>query len=162
MRNEILKEIQSKGLSILKLHEKLNELNINHEFIDRKEESIKLGNDKKMSDIINDICLFSYQIFIEENGNKISLIQSPMSYGIRENLIEVYNFNQEPVVLDHEMAAVLINKKELNSYIIAVNEKNVEELEKLQEILQSLITKKEILKKEKTNESLFEKDARQM
>jgi hypothetical protein len=138
MRNEILKEIQSKGLSILKLHEKLKELNINHEFIDRKEEQIKRIKEKKEIDIINEICPFDYQIYIEENGNKISLIQSPYSYGITENLIEAYNFQYEPVVLDHEMAAVLIRKNKLNSYIIAVNEKNIEELEKLQEILQSL------------------------
>lgn len=36
MRTEILKKIQSEGLAILKLHQKLNELNIEHEFIDRK------------------------------------------------------------------------------------------------------------------------------
>lgn len=138
MRNEILKKIQSEGLAILKLHEKLNELNIEHEFIDRKEEQIKRTKEKKEIDRINNIYPFDYQIYIEENGNRISLIQSPYSYGITENLIEAYNFMDEPVVLDHEMAAVLINKKKLNSYIIAVNEKNVEELEKLQEILQSL------------------------
>jgi hypothetical protein len=162
MRNEILKKIQNEGLEILKLHDKLNELNINHEFIDRKEEQIKRIKEKKAIDTINEICPFYYQIYIEENGNKISLIQSFFSYGITKNLIEVYNFQHEPVVLDHEMAAVLIRKNKLNSYIIAVNAKNVEELEKLQEVLQSLITKKEILKKEKTNESLFEKDARKM
>lgn len=160
MRTEILKKIQSEGLAILKLHEKLNELNIEHEFIDRKEEQIKMAKEKKEIDRINNIYPFNYQIYVEENGNRISLIQSPYSYGITKNLIEAYNFMDEPVVLDHEMAAVLINKKKLNSYIIAVNEKNVEELEKLQEILQSLITKKEILKKEKTNELLFEKDKR--
>ena len=137
-RNEILKKIQDEGLGILKLHEKLNELNIEHGFIDRKEEQIKMAKEKKAIDVINDICPFDYQIYVEENGNRISLIQSGYSYGITENLIEAYNFQYEPVVLDHEMAAVLINKKELNSYIIAVNEKNVEELEKLQEILQSL------------------------
>lgn len=143
MRNEILKKIQSEGLSILKLHEKLNELNINHEFIDRKEDSIRIETDKKMSDIINNIVPFDYQIFLEENGNRISLIQSPYSYDVTENLIEIYNFQNEPITLDHEMAAALISKKKLNSYIIAVNEKNVEELEKLKEILHSLITKKE-------------------
>jgi hypothetical protein len=138
MRDELLKRIQAEGLAILKLHEKLNELNIEHEFIDRKEEKIKRIKEKKEIDIINEICHFYYQIYIEENGNKISLIQSFFSYGITKNLIEVYNFQHEPVVLDHEMAAVLIRKNKLNSYIIAVNEKNVEELEKLQEILQSL------------------------
>jgi len=133
-RNEILKKIQQEGLAILKLHEKLNELNIEHEFIDRK---LELEKGKGL-DFTNYICLFDYQIYVEENGNRISLIQSGYSYGITENLIEAYDFQYEPVVLDHEMAAVLINKKKLNSYIIAVNEKNVEELEKLQEILQSL------------------------
>lgn len=137
-RTEILKKIQSEGLAILKLHEKLNELNIEHGFFDRKEEQIKRIKEKKAIDVINEVCPFDYQIHIEEDDNQISLIQSPYSYGITENLIEVYNFQDEPVILDHDMAAVLINKKKLNSYIIAVNEKNVEELEKLQEILQSL------------------------
>lgn len=153
-RTEILKKIQDEGLAILKLHEKLNELNIEHEFIDRNEERIKMIREEKSvvkasTDTIKKVYPFDYQILIEENGNRISLIQSPYSYGITENLIEAYNFMDEPVVLDHEMAAVLINKKKLNSYIIAVNEKNVEELEKLQEILQSLITKKEKIKPSK-------------
>lgn len=117
MRNEILKKIQSEGLAILKLHEKLNELNIEHGFIDRN-----LKKDKRL-DFTNYINLFDYQILIEENGNSISLIQNGFSYGIKENLIEAYNFQHEPVILDHEMAAVLISKKKLNSYIIAVNEK---------------------------------------
>jgi hypothetical protein len=162
MRNEILKKIQNKGLSILKLHEKLNELNIEHEFIDRKEEQIKRIKEKKEIDIINETFPFDYQIYVEENGNRISLIQSPYSYRVTENLIEAYNFQDEPITLDHEMAAALIHKKKLNSYIIISNEKNTDDLEILKEVLQSLITKKEILKKEKTNESLFEKDARQM
>lgn len=138
MRNEILKKIQDKGLAILKLHDKLNELNIEHEFIDRKEEQIKMAKEKKAIDVINNICLFDYQIYVEENGNRISLIQSPYSYSITENLIEAYNFQDEPVVLDHELAAELINKKKLNSYIIIINEKNTDDLEKLKEVLQSL------------------------
>lgn len=139
MRNEILKEIQSKGLSILKLHDKLNELNIEHEFIDRKEEQIKIVKENKAIDVINDIYPFDYQIHVEENGNKISLIQSPYSYDITENLIEVYNFQNEPITLDHEMAAALIHKKKLNSYIIISNEKNTDDLEILKEVLQSFI-----------------------
>jgi ribosomal protein L33 len=131
MRNEILKKIQNKGLSILKLHEKLNELNIEHEFIDRKEEQIKRIKEKKAIDTINEICPFDYQIYIEENGNKISLIQSPYSYGIMENLIEAYNFQDEPIVLHDEIAATLISKKKLNSYIITINEKNDKVLEEL-------------------------------
>lgn len=143
IRDEILKKIQAEGLEIVKLHDKLNELNVEHEFIDRKSEMIRLENDKKMKDIIKNIRLFDYQIYVKENGNKISLIQSPYSYCITENLIEAYNLIDEPVVLDNELAAALINKKKLNSYIIAYNKKNDEELEKLKEIFHSLITKKE-------------------
>lgn len=128
MRDEILKKIQDEGLAILKLHDKLNELNINHEFIDRKEEQIKRTKGKKAIDAINDIYPFDYQIYVEENGNRISLIQSPYSYGITENLIEAYNFQHEPVVLHYETAAELISKKELNRYIIAVYEKIVDDL----------------------------------
>lgn len=135
MRNEILKKIQSEGLAILKLHEKLNELNIEHGFFDRKEEQIKRIKEKKAIDVINEVCPFDYQIHIEEDDNRISLIQSPYSYGITKNLIEAYNFQQEPVVLDHEMAAALLSKKKLNSYIIVVNEKNDEAIK---EIFQSL------------------------
>lgn len=130
-RTEILKKIQDEGLAILKLHDKLNELNINHEFIDRKEEQIKRIKEKKEIDVINDICPFDYQILIEEYGNEISLVQSYFTYGITKNLIEVYNFQQEPVVLDHEIAATLISKKKLNSYIITINEKNDKVLEEL-------------------------------
>lgn len=135
MRNEILKKIQDEGLAILKLHEKLKELKIDHEFIDRKEEQIKRIKEKKAIDTINEICPFDYQIYIEENGNRISLIQSPYSYGITKNLIEAYNFQYEPVILDHDMAAALIYGKKLNSYIIVVNDKN-DEL--IKEIFQSL------------------------
>ena len=136
MRNEILKKIQSEGLAILKLHEKLNELSIEHEFIDRKKERLKI--EMKIRDIINDIYLFDYQIYIEENGNRISLVQTPFSYGVTENLIEAYNFQHEPVVLNFETAAAVISKKKLNSYIVIINEKNTDNLEKLKEVLQSL------------------------
>jgi hypothetical protein len=138
VRNEILKKIQNEGLAILKLHDKLNELKIDHEFFDRKEEQIKRIKEKKAIDVINDICPFDYQIHIEENGNRISLIQSPYSYRVTENLIEAYNFQDEPITLYHEMAAALIHKKKLNSYIIISNEKNTDDLEILKEVLQSL------------------------
>jgi hypothetical protein len=138
MRTEILKKIQDEGLAILKLHDKLNELKIDHEFFDRKEEQIKRIKDKKAIDVINDICPFDYQIYIEENGNRISLIQSPYSYGIMENLIEAYNFQDEPIVLHAEAAAELIHKKKLNRFIIIIKEKNTDDLEKLKEIWQSL------------------------
>ena len=129
MRNEFLKKIQEKGLAILKLHEKLNELNIEHEFIDRKLEK------DNMLGFTDYICDFDYQIILQENDNRISLVQNGFSYGITENLIEAYNFQHEPVVIDHEMAAALIYKKKLNSYIIVVNDKN-DEL--IKEIFQSL------------------------
>lgn len=138
IRDEILKKIQAEGLAILKLHEKLNELNIEHEFIDRKLEWEKV----KGLEFTNYIRPFDYQIYVVENDNIISLLQSPFSYGITENLIEAYNFEHGPVVLDHELAAGLISQKKLNSYIIACYEKNEKELEELKEVWKSLITKK--------------------
>lgn len=137
MRNEILKKIQSEGLAILKLHDKLNELNVEHEFIDRKEEQIK--RKKESIDTINDILPFDYQMYVEENGNRISLIQSPFSYGITKNLIEAYNFMDEPVILNFETAVALISKKKLNSYIIIINEKNTDDVEKFKKVLKSLV-----------------------
>jgi hypothetical protein len=147
MRDELLKRIQAEGLAIIKLHKRLEELNIEHEFIDRKEKSISLESDKKMCDIIGEIVPFYYQIYVVEDGKEISLIQSPYSYGITENLIEAYNFEHEPVVLDHEHAADLISKKKLNSYIIDFNE----ELEKIKEVRESLITKKINIEEDKNN-----------
>lgn len=115
IRDEILKKIQAEGLAILKLHEKLNELNVEHEFIDRK-----LKKDKGLK-FKNYICPFDYQIYVEEDDKKISLIQNGFSYGITENLIEAYNFDDEPIILDCDHAAELIINKNLNSYIIASN-----------------------------------------
>jgi hypothetical protein len=141
MRDELLKRIQAEGLAIIKLHERLNELNIEHEFIDRKEKSISLESDKKMCDIIGEIVPFYYQIYVVEDGKEISLIQSPYSYGITENLIEAYNFEDEPVILHAETAAELIYEKKLNSFIKIIKEKNTDDLEKLKEINQNIITK---------------------
>lgn len=129
MKNKIFEKKQDEGLAIVKLHDKLNELNINHEFIDRKKEEENLYEEQIKRIIVNHIYPFDLQILIMENGNKISLVQSPFSYGITENLIEVYNFQHEPVILDDEMAAELISKKKLNSYIIAVNDKTDEDME---------------------------------
>jgi hypothetical protein len=141
IRDKILEKIQAEGLAIIKLHEKLNELNIEHEFIDRKEKSISLESDKKMCDIIGEIVPFYYQIYVVEDGKEISLIQSPYSYGITENLIEAYNFEDEPVILHAETAAELIYEKKLNSFIKIIKEKNTDDLEKLKEINQNIITK---------------------
>lgn len=123
IRNEILEKIQAEGLAILKLHEKLNELNIDHDFVDRKAESIKIAKSKKEIGIIKEIKPFDFQIIIKENGNELSLIQCAYSYGITQNLIEVYNFQHEPITISYDIAAVLINKKELNQYIIDLNGK---------------------------------------
>jgi hypothetical protein len=141
IRDKILEKIQAEGLAIIKLHERLNELNIEHEFIDRKEKSISLESDKKMCDIIGEIVPFYYQIYVVEDGKEISLIQSPYSYGITENLIEAYNFEDEPVILHAETAAELIYEKKLNSFIKIIKEKNTDDLEKLKEINQNIITK---------------------
>lgn len=123
IRNEILEKVQAEGLAILKLHEKLNELNIEHDFVDRKAESIKLAESKKEIGIIKEIKPFDFQIRIKENGNELSLIQCAYSYGITQNLIEVYDFKYEPITISYDIAAVLINKKELDQYIIDLNEK---------------------------------------
>jgi hypothetical protein len=128
IRDKILEKIQAEGLAIIKLHEKLNELNIEHEFIDRKEESIN-------------IFPVNYQIYVEEDGKRISLIQNGFSYGITENLIEAYNFEDEPVILHAETAAELIYEKKLNSFIKIIKEKNTDDLEKLKKINQNIITK---------------------
>lgn len=136
IRNEILEKIQAEGLAILKLHKKLCELNIEHDFIDRKSESIKIAKSKKEIEIINEMEPFNFQIIIKENGNKISLIQSSISYGITQNLIEVYNFQHEPIVFGYEIGSEilpeLISKKKLNSFIINANEKceRLKELER--------------------------------
>ena len=120
-RKDFIKKIEKEGLSILKLHDKLIELNINHEFIDRHAEETKRIKDNKILDIINEYNPFDYQILIRENNKEISLIQFFYSYGITQNLIEVYNFYDEPIMLDCEHAAELIINKKLNSYIIASN-----------------------------------------
>ena len=93
---------------------------------------------KKEIDVINDICPFDFQIIIKEDVNEISLVQSPFTYGITKNLIEVYNFQDEPVILDHDMAAALIYGKKLNSYIIAVNEKTDGSIKKIFDDLNNL------------------------
>lgn len=123
LKNDILRILPKEELAIIELHEKLNELNIEHEFIDRKEESIRIETDKKMSDIIDNIIPFNYQITVEENGNKISLIQSRGSYRVTENMIEVYNFHHYPIVLTCNAVVDLICNKKLNERIIKINEK---------------------------------------
>lgn len=116
-RKYSIKKNQIEGLSIFKLHYKLVELNINHEFIDRYEGIRKIIEVNNIGTFVP----FDYQIIIKENENTISLVQSTFSYGITQNLIEVYNFVDEPIVSDYKYITELIKNKNLNSYIIDVN-----------------------------------------
>lgn len=118
---DCIKKRQIEGLSIFKLHDKLVMSNINHEFIDRFKEIRNIIEDKKVLDNMSEFHPFDYQIIIEENNKKISLVQNTFSCGIIQNLIEVYNFDDEPIILDCDHAAELIINKNLNSYIIASN-----------------------------------------
>lgn len=116
MRNEILKKIQSEGLAILKLHEKLNEVNINHEFIDKKKQLKKKAKSHEEIENIDKMMPFGYQIKIREE-NEIVLSQGEFSSGIERNLIEVFNFEDEPIQLTSLLALKLIVNKKLNWFI---------------------------------------------
>lgn len=128
INNVILRILQKEGLAIIELHEKLNELNIKHTFVDRKRKRIAIIKkdtglkSEKLIDAINDTTPFDYQITLKEDGNRISLIQTPYSYGVEENMIEVYNFNHEPIALTCNAAIDLICNKKLNERIIKINE----------------------------------------
>jgi hypothetical protein len=120
MRNEILKKIQSEGLAILKLHEKLNEVNINHEFIDRKKQLKKKAKSHEEIENIDKMMPFGYQIKIREKDDsekEILLSQGEFSYGIERNLIEVFNFENEPLQMSYLSAFDLIVNKKLNWFI---------------------------------------------
>ena len=121
LQKENLENLQKEGLAILKLHEKLEKANIKHEFIDIKAERAKHIKEDEELYIVNNIYIFDYQILIEEKGHQISLIQSPFSYGIMNNLIEIYNFNQEPITLWYTDAFKFIKHKYLNDYICYAN-----------------------------------------
>lgn len=116
MRNEILKKIQSEGLAILKLHEKLNEVNINHEFIDKKKQLKKKAKSHEEIENIDKMMPFGYQIKIREE-NEIVLSQGEFSSGIERNLIEVFNFENEPLQMSYLSAFDLIVNKKLNWFI---------------------------------------------
>lgn len=128
LKNDILRILQKEGLAIIELHEKLNELNIKHTFTDRKQKQIAMIKKdtglkrEEFIDAINDMIPFDYQITLKENGNRISLVQSPYSYGVEKNLIEVYNFQHDPIVLTCNAAVDLIRNKKLNERIIKINE----------------------------------------
>ena len=129
LKNDILRRLQKEGLAIIELHEKLNELNIKHTFVDRKQKQITMIKKEdtglkreELINAINDMTPFDYQITLKENGNRISLIQSPYSYGVTNNIIEVYNFQHEPITLTCNAAVDLIRNKKLNERIIKINE----------------------------------------
>jgi len=118
LKNDILRRLQKEGLAIIELHEKLNELNIKHTFVDRKQKQITMIKKEdtglkreELINAINDMTPFDYQITLKENGNRISLIQSPYSYGVTNNIIEVYNFQHEPITLTCNAAVDLIRNK---------------------------------------------------
>jgi hypothetical protein len=129
LKNDILRRLQKEGLAIIELHEKLNELNIKHTFVDRKQKQITMIKKEdtglkreELINAINDMTPFDYQITLKENGNRISLIQSPYSYGVTNNIIEVYNFQHEPIILTCNAAVDLIRNKKINERIIKINE----------------------------------------
>jgi len=129
LKNDILRRLQKEGLAIIELHEKLNELNIKHTFVDRKQKQITMIKKEdtglkreELINAINDTTPFDYQITLKENGNRISLIQSPYSYGVTNNMIEVYNFQHEPIILTCNAAVDLIRNKKINERIIKINE----------------------------------------
>lgn len=112
--------LQKEGLAILKLHERLEKENINHIFIDRKYEMMKRVDHEVIEDIKGKVP-FDFQILIEEKGFQILLTQHPFSYGITNNLIEIYNFNQEPITLWHTDAFKFIKHKCLDEFICYIN-----------------------------------------
>lgn len=119
-RKENLENLQKEGLAILKLKEKLEKANIDFTFIDHKKERIEHADHESIERIKRETP-FDLQILIMEDGKKISLIQSPFSYGIMNNLIEIYNFNQEPITLWYTDAFKFIKHKYLNDYICYAN-----------------------------------------
>ena len=119
-RTEILKKIQNEGLAILKLHDKLNELNIEHEFIDKKKQLKKKAKSHEEIENIDKMMPFGYQIKIREKDDsekEILLAQGEFSSGIERNLIEVFNFEDEPIQLTSLLALKLIVNKKLNWFI---------------------------------------------
>ena len=120
-RKENLENLQKEGLAILKLKEKLEKANIDFTFIDRKKERMEHADHESIERIKRETP-FEYQILIMEGGKKISLVQSPFTYGITQNLIEAYNFEVEPITIKYLTAFDLIASKTLNSFLIKRNE----------------------------------------
>jgi hypothetical protein len=120
----LFEKLQKEGFNIIKLHERLEEAQIEHIFVDRRAEQIemsKVKNEDKVLELVNDMIPFDYQILIEENGHELSLIQSSYSYGIDNNMIEIWNYSLEPITLNYADAFEFIKHKCLNKYIYLVN-----------------------------------------
>lgn len=120
-RKENLENLQKEGLAILKLKEKLEKANIDFTFIDRKKERIEHADHESIERIKRETP-FELQILIMEDGKEISLVQSQFTYDITNNLIEVYNFEVEPITITYLTAFDLIANKMLNWFIIKQNE----------------------------------------
>lgn len=124
LEKKLFENLQKEGLNIIKLHERLEKAQIEHIFVDRRAEQIemtKVKNEDKVLELVNDMIPFDYQILIEENGHEISLVQSSYTYGIDNNMIEIWNFYLEPITLDHIDAFKFIKHKCLDKYICLVN-----------------------------------------
>jgi hypothetical protein len=120
----LFEKLQKEGFNIIKLHERLEEAQIEHIFVDRRAEQIemsKVKNEDKVLELVNDMIPFDYQILIEENGHELSLIQSSYSYGIDNNMIEIWNYSLEPITLNYADAFEFLKHKCLNKYIYLVN-----------------------------------------
>ena len=116
-RLEKLEKIKEKGLDIIKLHEMLEAAGIDHEF-------------KKY----NSHFIIDYQILIKNEKYKISMVQSDVSYGIINNEIEIFDFNNEPVTSTAEHIFNLLKDNNLDlleKYIILQNRQNEESLNEI-------------------------------
>ena len=103
-----LKKIKEQGLSIIKLHEMLEAAGIYHQYFDYKRSYF----------------FIDYQIIVENEKYRISMIQSDFSYGIIRNEIEIYDFFHEPVTSTAEHIFYLLKDNNLNvleGYIILKN-----------------------------------------
>jgi hypothetical protein len=142
----LFEKLQKEGFNIIKLHERLEEAQIEHIFVDRRAEQIemsKVKNEDKVLELVNDMIPFDYQILIEENGHELSLIQSSYSYGIDNNMIEIWNYSLEPITLNYADAFEFIKHKCLNKYIYLVNKlmysDNIENIDQIRDEIHDII-----------------------
>ena len=106
MKNETLKEIQDEDLGIIKLHELLEKANVEHLLYDCYYDNLQIG----------------YKIIIFEGNKQILLVQNDSSYGIERNVIQVSNYEDEPIQITYLTAFELIVNKMLNWFITKQNE----------------------------------------